>query len=72
MVREVIFKEQGDGRDSWIINYWADETKTVKEKLSEIAYEDPNQQTGLDISQVDIDSLTDSQINSLRTRINES
>lgn len=61
---ETKYKLQGDGRDSWEISEYEGEDLINRY----MTYEDPNAIKKVDLSNIDIDSLTDEQINKLKTR----
>ena len=54
------YKKQGDGRDSWVC--------TEPDGNKYMVYEDPFNPKKVDISNIDIDSLTDEQIQKLKAR----
>lgn len=58
MIEKTVYKKQGDGRDSWIIYY--------SDRVPEIVFEDPSIQKGLDISNVDLTTLTEEQKQQLK------
>lgn len=58
------YKKQGDGRDSWI----AIETDSDGKEITRyMVYEDPN--TRINLSNIDITTLTDEQVQQLKTRL---
>jgi len=59
------YKKQGDGRDSWR----CDEIENGVILNSYMVYENPFEQKDIDISGVDINSLTDEQVLKLKTRL---
>ena len=58
------YKKQGDGRDSWTCEEF--ENGVLINKY--MVYEDPNPKP-IDISGIDIDTLTDEQLLKLKTRL---
>lgn len=64
MEKVYTYKKQGDGRDSWR----CEEFEGDKLVNVYMVYEDPYNQKAIDISGVDIDSLTDEQILKLKAR----
>jgi len=66
MYREFEYKKQGDGSDSWTVSEWSDETK--KELINRyMVYEDPtNPPPKVDMSNVDLTTMTDEQKEQLR------
>lgn len=69
MYTENKYKEQGNGADSWTVTEWEDDTKKVMiDKY--MTYEDPKKKPKkTDLSNIDIDSLTDEDIDKLRQRL---
>lgn len=65
MEKVYTYKKQGDGRDSWR----CDETENGVIVNSYMVYENPFEQKAIDISGVDIDTLTDEQLLKLKTRL---
>lgn len=64
MEKVIKYKRQGDGRDSWEISEYEGEILVNRYMV----YEDPSKPKTVDISNIDIDSLTDEQIAKLKTR----
>lgn len=64
MEKRYTYKKQGDGRDSWR----CDEIEDGVIVNSYMVFEDPNPKP-IDISGVDIDTLTDEQLLKLKTRL---
>ena len=64
MIKEIKYKLQGKGTsnefDSWIIEY-------NDGRIPEIVYEDPNIIKKMNISNIDINTLNDSQVEELKT-----
>jgi hypothetical protein len=69
MHKEIEYKKQGDGRDSWAVTEW--ETAAKKVMLNKyMVYEDPNQEPKkVDISNIDIDTLNDSELTKLANKL---
>jgi len=69
MYKEFEYKKQGDGTDSWTYTEWDSEAKT--EMLNKyMVYEDPNTPTkGVDMSNVDLSTMTAEQIQQLKTAL---
>lgn len=65
MEKVYTYKKQGDGRDSWR----CDEIENGNIVNSYMVYEDPNSPKAIDISGVDIDTLTDDQLLKLKQRL---
>jgi len=58
MIVSTTYKKQGNGQDSWIIMY--------DDKVPEIVYEDPSIQRGIDMSKVDLSTMTKEQMEQLK------
>ena len=58
------YKLQGDGRDSWEIKEYEGDVLVN----AYMVYEDPTKPIKTDISNIDINSLTDEQIQKLKAR----
>jgi len=65
MGKNYTYKKQGDGRDSWTCEEF--ENGVLINKY--MVYEDPFEAKAIDISNIDIDSLTDEQLLKLKTRL---
>lgn len=65
MKKVYTYKKQGDGRDSWRCEeFEGNELVNVY-----MVYEDPNKPKSIDISGVDIGTLTDEQLLKLKQRL---
>ena len=64
MEKRYTYKKQGDGKDSWR----CDEIEYGVIVNSYMVFEDPNPKP-IDISGIDIDTLTDEQLLKLKTRL---
>jgi hypothetical protein len=68
MIKEILYKLQGNGQDSWTVTEWKDASK--KELLDKyLVFEDPTIEKKQDISKIDIDTLSDFDLNKLAQRI---
>jgi hypothetical protein len=68
MIKEILYKLQGNGQESWIVTEWKDASK--KELLDKyLFFEDPTIEKKQDISKIDIDTLSDFDLNKLAQRI---
>jgi len=65
MGKNYTYKKQGDGRDSWR----CDEIENGVILNSYMVYENPFEQKDIDISGVDINTLTDEQVLQLKQRL---
>ncbi|MDQ3047056.1 MAG: hypothetical protein M3R27_05860 [Bacteroidota bacterium] len=65
MEKQIEYKKQGDGRDSWKISVFEGE-KLVS---CEMVYEDPNQERKTDLSNIDLASLTIDQLKQLKAAL---
>lgn len=66
MRKEIEYKLQGDGRDSWMIKEYDENDNLI---TSYMVYENPNKL--VDISNIDIDTLNEEQLNKLIIKIKE-
>ena len=65
---EYKYKKQGDGRDSWEVTEWQDTSKKVMlDKY--MVYEDPAVEKKQDISNIDIDTLTNKELKKLAAKL---
>lgn len=65
---EYEYKQQGDGSDSWTVSEYADDSK--KELINKyMVYEDPTIKKGVDMSNVDLSTMTSEQMNQLKTAL---
>ena len=62
-MKDIKYKLQGNGRDSWEVKEYDNKGVLIK---AEMVYEDPNK---LEVSNIDIDSLTDEQLLKLKQRL---
>ena len=58
MITKTTYKKQGDGRDSWIVEF--------NDRAPEIVYQDPTTPTNQDASNLDFTTLTARQILELK------
>ncbi len=71
MHTESIYKQQGDGSDSWTVSEYEDETKLVLLDRY-MVYEDPDKpKKKTDISNIDIDTITDADLTKLANNLRE-
>lgn len=61
------YKKQGNGKDSWTCEIKEGETLIDRYMV----YEDPSAEKKVDLSNIDIDSLTDEQILKLKARFSQ-
>ena len=61
-------KKQGDNSDSWIVEEWDSEARKVLLNRY-MTYEDPAIDKKVDISKIDLETLTDDQLNALAEKL---
>lgn len=61
MIEKIVDKKQGNGQDSWIIYY--------TDRIPEIVFEDPNIEKKVDISNIDLTTLTPEHIAQLKAAL---
>jgi len=62
------YKEQGDGSDSWRVDEYEDNTEEVLLE-SYMVYEDPTKIKKVNLKDIDVDSITDEDIDKLKIRL---
>ena len=68
MIKEITEKIQGNGVKSWRIDTYEDSTKKVLLD-SEMVYTDPTQTEPVDMSNVDLSTMTPEQLQALKTAL---
>ena len=65
---EYELKKQGDGSDSWTVTEWeTDKKEVIINKY--MTYEDPTKQSQVDMSNVDLSTMTSEQMNQLKSAL---
>lgn len=64
ITQEIIYKQQGNGKDSWCVKTF-DNGELIS---AEMVYENPNTKK-IDISKIDIDTLTNDELVKLANRL---
>ncbi len=62
---EYTYKKQGNGEDSWRIDTYEDDTKEVLLN-SEMVYDNPTIKESVNMSNVDLSTMTKEQLNALK------
>jgi hypothetical protein len=61
MITKTTYKKQGNGQDSWIINY--------DDKIPEIVFKDPTIEEKVNISNIDLTTLTSEHVAQLKAAL---